>query len=290
MFSNISNIQIIDRTPNSKLSNNPETPEYINMYIDVLKKETNRRQTLDMLYTQGTIGIAGNVANNSLNAGLIYMHNFKLGFNNYTNTALVSTGLNRLCINNVCSQHNGIILCNVIYEQNTVSFINFTDLNKQKNITAKYTINDIVTDNDKDKNDLFDVLKNNSISKISSIINGAIELDNKTIIKSYNIYFNIALKNPNKVINSSDILIVIIVDGYADISYSTNDFLDPIPKTYYRTPVKHGKYMLYNYYLNNMSNDSIIKFKISYYPAIDHKPYFIIKGLKNAINNLGKLV
>ena len=280
----INNIKIIENMSNPV----QQAPKYNNLYLtDYSNKGPISRQTSNILDIKGIAGIAGNIDNQSLNAGLLYMRDYQIGFNYYTNSAWLSTGSTPFCINNVCSQPTGIILCNLIFEENKeqTSFFYFQNpiINPKKNIIAKYLINNI------DNNDIFNVLNNTSISKISSNINGV-----SITINSYNIYFNIALKNPNKILQQPSLLSFnVIVDGIAEFSISSTNFMDIIPIKYNGNPTKSNDYMSYNFSISNMSNDSInsiIKCKITYYPAINRKPYFIIKGLKSVINNLGKLV
>ena len=263
-------------------------PKYNNLYLtNYSNKGPISRQTSNILDIKGIVGIAGNIDNQSLNAGLLYMRNYQIGFNDYTKSAWLSTGSTPFCINNVCSQPTGIILCNLIFEENKeqTSFFYFQNpiIIPKKNIIAKYLINNI------DNNDIFNVLNNTSISRISSNINGV-----SITINSYNIYFNIALKNPNKSLQQPSLLSFnVIVDGIAEFSISSTNFMDLIPIKYNGNPIKNNDYMSYNFSISNMSNDSInsiIKCKITYYPAINRKPYFMIKGLKSVINNLGKIV
>lgn len=281
----INNIKIIENMSNST----QQAPKYNNLYLtDYSNKGPISRQTSNILDIQGIAGVSSNTDNQNLNAGLLYMRNYQIGFNDITNSAWLSTGSTPFCINNVCSQPVGIILCNVIFEEQNkeqTSFFYFQNpiINPKKNIIAKYLINNI------DNNDIFNVLNNNSIKRISSITNGV-----NTTINSYNIYFNIALKNPNKILSQPELLSFnVLVDGIAEFSISSTNFMDIIPIKYNGNPTKSNDYMSYNFHISNMSNDtinSIIKCKITYYPTINRKPYFVIKGLKSVINNLGKLV
>jgi hypothetical protein len=262
------------------------TREYMNIYKNSSGKTIGPVIIQELENVSGDMGVSGNIEDLKLNAGLLYMRNYKIGFNDYTNSSWLSTGSTPLCINNVCSQpkdSNSIILCNVEYDEKNDEKKNCLT---QQNITARYFINDI------DNNDILDVLKNSSIRRLSSITNGTTINTVTVIIKSYSVYFNIALKNPNKSITEGTV-IEVIVDGTIEFSYCPYNFMDVIPKNTIVYPTKMNEYMLYKIDIDNISHDcvnSILKCKIVYKPAINRKPYFIIKKLNNVINNLGKLV
>jgi starvation-inducible outer membrane lipoprotein len=202
---------------------------------------------------------------------------------------------NNVCIKNVCSQPEGILLCK-LYSNKP----NGTEYQRIREFSI----------NDKDFNDDMNILKLLSENPANAI--------SRTNIKGA-VYFNIALKAPNRDESTNATFSVSADDGvafecqnnnYLTSSWDQNEFTtNDATKSVWTTdliksvnmtnsininksgwklqPTTKYDFVIPNYSLDSIS--SIVRCRITYYQnegGLD----FIIKGLKTAITKLGKLV